>query len=157
MSLPSLQPDLPQTVIIFSATVSFLHLLLSSLPVPHALSSWWIIWNRIDPVNFPLPKTLSKYNGANDVWKTSLLVGWDNRQETSLGSAIHHAWDFISPVDRELMLFCWAKYHDDRIGFAHPRVSSNYIMAMLYSDFGTNSDLHWLFDRAHFLLSEIFK
>jgi len=126
--------------------------------IPRALSSWWIIWNHINPTSYPLPSSLCQHGKLSisdyPEWKDHLIR---NGQETQLGAAVRQAWDFITPVDRELMLFCWAikqEYHTERTGIGHPELTL--MNAFIMVDCDLTEDLQWLHDRALVLMAQIF-
>jgi hypothetical protein len=90
-----------------------IHLLTFLTVVPCAFSSWWVIQNHIDPNAYPLPNSLC--HGKDPPEEPFFLEAHfiDNYQwETCYGVAIWSAWDLISEVDQDLMLFYWAARQD---------------------------------------------
>lgn len=110
--------------------------------VPRAFTAWWIIWNHIDPAAYPLPLSLCQHGDLsindNPDWEDHLI---DNQRETQLGVVVRQAWKLISPVNRELMLFCRAArqaYRENRNGFAHPKPTLNTTLDMIDCDLTGN-------------------
>jgi hypothetical protein len=94
-----------------------------SAAVPRALGCWWVLQNHIDPTSYPLPQGLQLHpilSVSDDPdWSDQLIN--DHGHETLLGAAVRQAWEYVTPVDREMMMLCWAggrrNYYgwDDRV------------------------------------------
>jgi hypothetical protein len=115
----------PSTNRMYIAFVSS-NLLIFHSTVPRALTSWWILWNHTNPTAYPLPQGLllnEPLSVSDDPdWSDQLIT--THGSETRLGVAVRQAWEHIEPVDRELMLFCWAarqNHREDRLCLAHPK------------------------------------
>jgi len=87
-----------------------------STNLPRALACWWVLWNHIDPTSYALPQGLllnEPLSVSDDPdWSDQLITS--HGYEMALGVAVRRAWEHITPVDRELMLFCWAARQNDR-------------------------------------------
>lgn len=128
-----------------SYVYEFCHHLISNflMAVPRLLTEWWITQNLIDPVAYPLPQSLRQHgpptSNDDEDWEDRFIE--NHGQETPLGVAVRRAWEIISPVDRELMLFCWVArqdYQEDRLDFAHPKPALNTAFEMVEHDLSGN-------------------
>lgn len=92
-----------------------------SLVVPRLFTIWWLYANHYKPNIWPLPDILRIHFPNFNILQedeeemTSQLYN-GNHQELPLSHTVSQAWDRISCVDRDLMLFCWASRREGQEG-----------------------------------------
>jgi len=115
----------------------FLH---SKTNLPNAFASWWLQWEHIAPLQFPLPPSMRHFGPVAQKSRATFILDAMN-QESQLSKAIGTAWDCIPDTTRQLMLFCWAGFHNiwlSRNAIAHPDLTPSSVKDILNEDFHGN-------------------
>lgn len=75
--------------------------------VPSTFGSWWLQWEEVSPIDFPLPPSMRHFGPVKKNLPARFIFG-STQQESDLSKAITRAWEAIPETSRQSMLFCWS-------------------------------------------------
>lgn len=74
---------------------------------PSTFGSWWLQWEEVSPIDFPLPPSMRHFGPVKKNLPARFIFG-STQQESDLSKAITRAWEAIPETSRQSMLFCWS-------------------------------------------------